>query len=904
MIIDGHGSIGANAFEGATLVTSVTIPYSVTSIGDNAFRNCSAINSISMSNTTVTIGDNAFSDMSSTGTVRVSGLNTGEELNTWKESYYDKFVSNPNTVTVVVMTESGLMTETKSDGINYVFSIVSGTDVRIGSGVSVLGNGITTTTSIDSMSVPSSFVGGFNVTTIGNYALSSLNMTGTLTIPGTVTLIEYNAFSNNNSLSSLNLPNSVTTIGEYAFANTSITEVTIPISVHTIGNRAFSTLSNSIETVNIHKNAITYPGVSNIAFPNMTSTAVVVLLGMDNANDLNAWKSNYADHFSSVSSGGIDGEVTFITEIFGIMTMMYQDIVFVFTVISETSPIMGTVVGTGGISVRIGDDTNTTGNGTTTTFTDLEMTHLNIPGSFGATRVYTVTEIGTYAFSTLFINTVVIPASCSVIKEYAFSENTLTSVFIPNPNTSLSIGDLAFWGLDTLASVSLPYNNITYGSNVFHSTETADLVVTVRGISLSSDLNEWKSTYANDLFDTTDSSRTVVFVTETGNVTTNTVNNITYIITLIGSGENQSIKIGDDTTRSGNGVIGSYSSDIIIPSHFTVNSIEYPLTKIGAYAFRGLELTSVVIPATVITIDNYAFAGDIETNALTSVVFDEVSESSRCATIGAYAFLNAGIEDIVIPRSMMSIGQSAFRSNIYLKQVSLFQAVTLGLYAFKDMTTSPRILVRNIKTWYELLDWRNLNEIHFSTFDDTDILFIPYFDGINWSNICFPAGTPVMTDQGSVAIDKICINKHTIRGARIVAITRTVTEDECLIRFEPGSLYTGVPSIRTEMTCEHQVFYQNRMVPAVSLTSMKSLKNSVHKVPYNGEVLFNVLLDAPGKMMINNLIAETLHPNNGVAKLTRTLLAITDENERYDVASNYNIRAKELGVFTKIKHRL
>jgi hypothetical protein len=64
------------------------------------------------------------------------------------------------------------------------------------------------------------------------------------------------------------------------------------------------------------------------------------------------------------------------------------------------------------------------------------------------------------------------------------------------------------------------------------------------------------------------------------------------------------------------------------------------------------------------------------------------------------------------------------------------------------------------------------------------------------------------------------------------------------------------------------------------------------------------MLDIHGKMMINNLIAETLHPNNGMAKLTRALLAISDDDERLDLACNYNMGAKKLGVFTKIKYRL
>ena len=56
------------------------------------------------------------------------------------------------------------------------------------------------------------------------------------------------------------------------------------------------------------------------------------------------------------------------------------------------------------------------------------------------------------------------------------------------------------------------------------------------------------------------------------------------------------------------------------------------------------------------------------------------------------------------------------------------------------------------------------------------------------------------------------------------------------------------------------------MIKAKDLTDM--CKN-VTKVPYNKETLFNVLLEKHGKMVINNMICETLHPKNIAAKIAR-----------------------------------
>ena len=49
------------------------------------------------------------------------------------------------------------------------------------------------------------------------------------------------------------------------------------------------------------------------------------------------------------------------------------------------------------------------------------------------------------------------------------------------------------------------------------------------------------------------------------------------------------------------------------------------------------------------------------------------------------------------------------------------------------------------------------------------------------SNICFPAKTPITTNQGLIDIDKINPEIHTIRNKKIVAVTKTVTQDNYLV---------------------------------------------------------------------------------------------------------------------------
>ena len=131
--------------------------------------------------------------------------------------------------------------------------------------------------------------------------------------------------------------------------------------------------------------------------------------------------------------------------------------------------------------------------------------------------------------------------------------------------------------------------------------------------------------------------------------------------------------------------------------------------------------------------------------------------------------------------------------------------------------------------------------------------------------ICFPKDTPVTTDQGPVAIEKLNTDKHTIRGKEIVAITQSRPLQKHIVCFEKDALSKNVPSQKTLCSMEHKVFYKGEMMKARDIVDVCE---NVTFVPYNGETLFNVLLKKDDKMMINNLICETLHPKNIIAKIS------------------------------------
>jgi hypothetical protein len=141
------------------------------------------------------------------------------------------------------------------------------------------------------------------------------------------------------------------------------------------------------------------------------------------------------------------------------------------------------------------------------------------------------------------------------------------------------------------------------------------------------------------------------------------------------------------------------------------------------------------------------------------------------------------------------------------------------------------------------------------------------------SPVCFIAGTPITTNQGVIAIEKLDKNVHTIRGKEIQAVTRTVTDDKSLICFEKDSLGKNTPSQKTVISMNHKLMYDGKMVKAKYFTS----NAGIYEIPYKGEVLFNVLLKTHEKMIVNNVICETLDPKNSIAQLYMILETLPEE---------------------------
>jgi len=133
------------------------------------------------------------------------------------------------------------------------------------------------------------------------------------------------------------------------------------------------------------------------------------------------------------------------------------------------------------------------------------------------------------------------------------------------------------------------------------------------------------------------------------------------------------------------------------------------------------------------------------------------------------------------------------------------------------------------------------------------------------ADICFVRNTPIETDQGIVPIHKIDPKIHSINNKKIITVTKSVTDDKFLICFEKHALGENIPSTRTIVSKYHKI--QNSEGNMMDAYKFLECYEDVKKIKYNGDILYNILMEDHETVNVNNLVCETLHPDHEIATL-------------------------------------
>ena len=548
------------------------------------------------------------------------------------------------------------------------------------------------------------------VTNISESAFSNCTGLTSIYLPNSIKSIGKYAFSNCTGLTYIRIPDSVTEINYAAFSGcTGLTDITLPDGITKIYKSAFYNTAYYNNESN-WKNGVLYISNYLIEAKKDLFGHCIIKNGTKNIADSafeNCDKLLYAELPDSVTDIGISAfeRCTKLTEV-----KLSNNI----TCISDRA-----FSGCKNLTdIKIPD--SVTNIGAKAFYGCLQLTDITIPDS--------VTSIGQYAFSCCdSLTSVVIPNSVTGIGQYAYSNSdSLTSIAISNGITS--IGDLAFSSCKSLTSINIPNSVTSIGNSAFSYCTSLTSVVIPDGVTSIGDsafsscagltsivipnsvTNIGKGAFYSNIKDITISQNVLDTAKLSGIFYINSIESITFDEKVTNIGDNafsslrslKTIKIPDSVKAIGNSAFESCGSltDITIP---------HSVKSVGDFAFYGCEsleslrledgiesignaafasctmLSEIAVPQSVKSIGGYAFvntayykdsnnwkddalySGNCLLEVKSNVRGDfTVREGTRL--IADYAFSGCSeITGVLIPDSVVGIGESAFRDNANLK---------------------------------------------------------------------------------------------------------------------------------------------------------------------------------------------------------------------------------------------
>ena len=743
------------------------------------------------------------------------------------------------------------------------------TSIHINSAFTSIGNsafnGCSNLTSVDMKSV----------TSIGENVFNGCKNLTTINIPN-VTSIGESAFNGCSNLITMYIPNA-TSIGDSAFNGCSNLITMTITNVTSIGKSAFEECSN-LTVINI-------PNVEIIASNTFSGCSLLKTLIIPKVTSIEKYAFNGCYNLNQISLPSII-EISENTLPYSIYILSI-DLLNCETVNERAFNDWSNIT-----TINI---PNVTTIGKNAFNGCKNLTTINIPK---------VTSIGEYVFNSCYnLTTIIISDSISIIGKYAFNGcKNLTTINIPKVT---SIGESAFNGCSNLITMYIP--KVEYiGKSAFNGCSNLNTMI----IPLVTSINEYVFNGCSSLTTVNTS-----IVTSIGEYAFNGCSNLINILV-----SDSILMIEKYAFNNCYNLlnINIPKVEYIGESAFNgcSNLVELYLTKIkfiGRYAFAYCNnLIFITVPYNVSTIETDILLRDslqqtpfsLYTTPLIAeitpfsselTVYIRVPYTERFSDINymsSYIYFNTYYSSARklfelhdIPILNISQHMSINRRNIHITfsaidiiegfrpiilEYSLDNGNTWINYAYDQTNNYFDTIIIEYNPSYSKILLRAYSFGDEVPETNYEYVFIGLQDvmPLPVSNICFLAGTLVYTDQGYIPIDQINIKLNTINNKKIVAITKTVSIDKFLICFERNALGINIPFETTKISSEHLVFHNGMKMKAMDYLG-KGYK--VFKVRYNGEPLYNVLLEEHSKMLVHNLLCETLHPENLIARVYSSL---------------------------------
>jgi len=411
-----------------------------------------------------------------------------------------------------------------------------------------------------------------------------------------------------------------------------------------------------------------------------------------------------------------------------------------------------------------------------------------------------VTTIGSYAFQSCPITSIVLPNTLTTIEQGAFDGTNITTITLP-----ASVTTIQMYAFDKIANITVNPSNNNFSSidgNLYNKTGTILIRYAVGKTNTTFDIPNGVTTIQNNAFLTGLSNETRSLTTVTFPTTITTFSNSAFYQCSL-----TSITIPNTVTSFGFGVFNSSSSltSATLPNNLTripnsmfvncsaLQSITIPssVTIIGSSAFQNCSaLQSITIPNSVTTIESFAF-NNCTSPSLTSVT---IPGSVRTLELGAFQGCNklttitleAGVQSIglylfsactslkqiTIPSTVTSIGSNAFEYCTSLKQITIPSSVTsIGSSAFQNCTSLKEITIPSTVTSIGSNVFLNVPfpiNVYTDILDNSNYVYTYFTNPTNYTSgqvtvsfpplpiiPCFNKDTKILTTNGYVPIQDL-----------------------------------------------------------------------------------------------------------------------------------------------------
>ena len=728
-------SIGNLAFSACSSLTSVTIPNSVTNIGDDAFLGCSSLTSVTIPNSVTSIGNSAFSSCSGLTSITIPNSVTSIGERAFYGCSALKSITIPESVTSIgygafqgcsALTSITIPNSVTSIGDWAFYECISLTSVTIPSSVTSIGSlAFGGCISLSSITIPD------GVTSIRELVFVGCN---SLPIENNLRYADkYLVGAVDKTLSTYSIKEGTKWIGDQAFVGCSaFTSITIPNSVTNIEYSAFYGCS-SIDTVYIK--ATQPPLLGGNSFYNVSPFICYIPLGTLEDYKASDW-AKYVSQFVEIEYP-VDPtwQITY-TSSDGNIIMPYRTYVFGANLISNKySDGQGILTFDGPVrsigeyafygcssltSITIPESVTSIGEHAFAFCSSLDS--ITIPNN--------VTSIGKYAFSYCSsLNSIIIPSSVAVIEKEAFYNcSSLISLKI-NATTPPDLGDDAFRLCSRLSAIYIPDNTLSayqqaWGNEyAFVNNETSlrihvevpgtlDDLIFDAGIrpALVAKLT-LTGTLSDDDFTSMHDMNFLVEVDMSGITNTTGVNfqekkNLIKIIlpTNLKSIEENAFSLCSSLTSvtMGNSITSIGRNAFNICSSLTSITIPDSVTSIGDRAFYGCNITSITIPYSVTNIGEKAFGSCYELASIAVESGNTIYDSrDNCNAIieTASNTLIVGSKSSIIPNDVKTIGNNAFEGRSRLTSIIIPNSVTnIGNHAFSFCPDLDSVIIGNSVT--------------------------------------------------------------------------------------------------------------------------------------------------------------------------------------------------------------